>query len=122
MSGIRGVGRRQFSDEFKRMIVSEVLSGQSVACVSRRHQIGSKSLRLWLSDARYSSGCEASTALSSASERVATSFLPVEMMSDAAAASGADKICVRLQGGASIEFPTAMDSHALLYIVRGLVS
>ena len=121
MSGIRGVGRRQFSDEFKRLVVSEVRSGESVASVSKRHRIGDKSIRLWLSDGRYSSVCDENTVLAGARERVSSAFLPVEMMADDLPVS-ADKICVRLQGGASVEFPTAMDCSALLYVLRGLVS
>ena len=121
MSGIRGVGRRQFSDEFKRLVVSEVRSGESVASVSRRHGIGVKSIGLWCADNRYSAVCEAQTVAHIPSERGLSGFIPVEMMSDDHPAS-ADKICVRLQGGASVEFPTAMDCSALLYVLRGLVS
>lgn len=126
MSVTKGVGRRQFSDEFKRLVVSEVCSGESVASVSKRHRVEGKSIRLWLSDGRYSSACDENTVLHSARDRVSSSFLPVEMMADALPLSAetvsAEKICVRLQGGASVEFPTRMDCSALLYVLRGLVS
>ena len=42
MSVTKGVGRRHFSDEFKRLVVSRVRSGESVSSVSRRHRIEGK--------------------------------------------------------------------------------
>lgn len=128
--------RRIWSDDEKRMICRQArLPGLSVSQVARRYDVNANLVFTWLRDPRFApEGVEppiealvADTA-ASAGDAAAT-FLPVELIEEAEAASSSDAPAVSsstgameimLAGGHRLRVEGTYDPDALARLLRGL--
>jgi transposase len=112
--------RRLWTDEEKRSIcLQTVAPGVSVAQVARRYAVNANLIFKWLRDPRYAPDA-ASVPPSSEGLR----FLPVEIVSEAKAASATvpadNHIDIELSGGHRMRVSGSYDPDALARLIRGL--
>ena len=107
--------RRRWDDDEKRQIVAQTqVPGVSVSRVARRYDVNANMVFKWLRDPRF---------MPSADER--SSFLPVEVLPDAAKANDDavaldSRVEITLFNGRSLCAGGAIDPDAVSRLVRGL--
>jgi transposase len=107
--------RRLWDDDEKRRIVGQTrVPGISVSQVARRYDVNANLVFKWLRDPRFKSP-----------EEEASSFLPVEVIAEAApalidVAPSDTKIEIALANGHRVSISGAFDVEAISHLVRGL--
>ncbi len=107
--------RRLWDDDEKRRIVAQTrVAGISVSQVARRYDVNANLVFKWLRDPRFK-----------LPEEEASSFLPMEVVAEAAPAPPAEapsdtKIEIALANGHRVSISGAFDAAAISHLVRGL--
>lgn len=123
---VKGVKKRSWSVEEKRMIVSQsLMPGLSVSQVARRYNVNTNLVFKWLRDPRFNTA-----SCSPVFMPVAVSQEPGLVSKDGvapvkrqeASSAAEDRIVLDIAGGHRLEIKGAFDGYAVAQLLRGLSS